>query len=194
MSGYQNNISVDKLLNEGLVLFGLGKFEEAIVCWKRVLELSPNDPLAQEYLEIAREEMGQDSEDLVGEDTSQSPIRQGLELLRKGKLEKAHAVFKLLVEINSEAPLVHGYELLVRAHRLEKYTKIIGNLEGVPKLVMEFDELKKLDLTKEDGFVLSLVDGVATCDDILSMARMDKLDAMGHLVSLIEKCVVRIGQ
>lgn len=181
------------MLNEGLVLFGLGKFEEAIVCWGRVLELSPRDALAREYLEIAHEEVGQNLEDFAREDTSQNPIKQGLELLRKGKLEKAHAVFKLLLEINGENPLVHGYELLVKARRLENYIKTIGSLEGVPRLVMEFEELKKLDLTKEAGFVLSLVDGVATCDDILSMARMDKLDAMGHLASLIEKGVVRIG-
>lgn len=194
MSGHQNNISVDKLLNEGLVLFGLGKFEEAIVCWRRVLELSPRDALAREYLEIAHEELGQNSEISAEEDTSQSPINHGLELLKKGKLEKAHAVFKLLLEINGENPLVHGSELLVRARRLENYIKIIGNLEGVPRVVMELEELKKLDLTKEAGFVLSLVDGIATCDDILSMARMDKLDAMGYLASLIEKGVVRIGQ
>lgn len=192
MSGYQNSASTDKLLNDGLILFGLGKFEEAIVCWKRVLELSPNDSLAREYLEIAYEEIGRGSETAAAEETSQDPIKQGLELLKQGKLEKAHAVFKLLLEINEENPEVHGYEVLVGAHRLEHYTKLIGNLDGVPRVVMEFEKIKTLDLTKETGFVLSLIDGISSCEDILTTTRMDKLDAMGHLASLIERGVVRI--
>lgn len=194
MDNYQNNISVDKLLNDGLILFGLGKFEEAIIYWKRALELSPNDSLAKEYLEIALEEIGQNPRDVGGGDVNQDPIAQALELLKQGELEKAHAILKLLLEISGENPQVHGYELLVKAHKLENYSKVMGELTAVPRVVKDFEGIKKLDLTKEAGFILSLVDGIATFDDILSMARLERLEAMGHLVSLIEKGVVRIGQ
>jgi len=48
-----SNSEVNKYLEEGLNFYGLGKFKQAIECWKKVLEIDPDNSLAKDYIESA---------------------------------------------------------------------------------------------------------------------------------------------
>lgn len=190
-------MSPDKLLEDGLTFYGLGKVEEAVELWKRVLELSPDHPLALEYLGIAKEDMD------GGEKKAEPPpvaapsasyaddLRMGIALMKEERFEDAQSAFQSALSKKKEDPYVHGYGLLAVAHRLEKYMGVIGDLSAAPKLAQDLDHIKTMKISKEAGFILSFVDGALPYEDILALARMNRLDAMGHIAQLIESGAIR---
>jgi tetratricopeptide (TPR) repeat protein len=197
------DVSPDRLLEEGLTLYGLGKVGEAVDIWKRVLEISPEHPLALEYIDIAGEDLNvpplasQAVAPLSGGvsqnagETYANDLRKGISLMKEERFEDAQSAFLSAAAKKRDEPSVHGYNLLAGAHRVGKYIGVIGDLGAVPKLAQSLDSIKTMNISKEAGFILSFVDGIIPYEDILALARMDRLDAMGHLAQLIEKGAIR---
>lgn len=195
MKESDTDVSPDRLLEEGLTLYGLGKVGEAVDIWKKVLEIAPEHPLALEYLGIAGEDLKEggrpaplsDGVSPNAGETYANDLRKGISLMKEERFEDAQSAFLAAAAKKRDEPSVHGYNLLAGAHRVEKYIGVIGDLGRVPKLAQSLDSIKTMDISKEAGFILSFVDGIIPYEDILALARMDRLDAMGHLAQLIEK-------
>lgn len=58
-------------LEKGLHFFGMGQNQEALVYWRKVLELDPNNPRAQEYIQYIEETTGMS---VAGPDEGQSGV------------------------------------------------------------------------------------------------------------------------
>ncbi len=208
MDESNGQVSIEKLIDEGLTCYGLGKFKEAAERWHKVLGVSPDHPLAGEYMEMVKSNLDEETlknlgspgpvssgESVSGDGDSQSQAasnwkKKGLELMLERRFEEADKEFKNAMDQEVDTEII-GYEALARTHMFAKYNGAIGDFQSVPKMVMSFDEIKSKNLSKEAGFILSLVDGLISYDDILSLARMERLEAMNCLATLIENGIIR---
>jgi hypothetical protein len=64
------------------------------------------------------------------------------------------------------------------------------SMEGLPAVVMTYDELKRLPLDHRAGFVMSLMDGSLDLDTVIDLCGMDRDEALGIIRNLFESCVV----
>jgi hypothetical protein len=68
----------------------------------------------------------------------------------------------------------------------------LGSLQQVAELAIDPDELQWLSLDHRAGFILSLVDGQLTIDDLLDICGMQRLDALQIVAELVEKKVLNL--
>jgi hypothetical protein len=72
------------------------------------------------------------------------------------------------------------------------YISRLGGLGRVPHASMASEQLRWLSLDHRAGFVLSLVDGHSTLDEVLDMSGMPDLDALRILFDLLQQNVITI--
>ena len=69
----------------------------------------------------------------------------------------------------------------------------LGPLDQVITMVVRPEEVQWLSLDHRAGFLLSLVDGQSTVDEILDISGMTRLDALKILHDLAEQQVVKLA-
>jgi hypothetical protein len=69
----------------------------------------------------------------------------------------------------------------------------IGPLDQVISVVISPEEIQWLALDHRAGFLLSLVDGQSTVDEILDISGMTRLHALKIIFDLTERQVVRLA-
>jgi hypothetical protein len=69
----------------------------------------------------------------------------------------------------------------------------IGPLDQVITVMVSPEEVQWLSLDHRAGFLLSLVDGMSTVDEILDISGMTRLDALKILHDLTEQQVVKLA-
>lgn len=75
----------------------------------------------------------------------------------------------------------------------DMYGSRLTNLDEPPRLLMTADQLRWLSLDHRAGFLLSMVDGQSTLEEILDVSGMSRLDAMRILCELLDRKVITIG-
>ncbi len=73
------------------------------------------------------------------------------------------------------------------------YTARLGPAGSVLKVAARTEEMRWMSLDHRAGFMLSLIDGKSTLDDILDICGMKRLDALTILVELHDKGILRIA-
>jgi tetratricopeptide (TPR) repeat protein len=112
-------IDVDQLVHEGVQLYDLGMAEEAMVKWRRALELQPGHQDAREYLVMARRDQEQEAArpqapshapDRDAAPERETRIWRAEQFLRERRLEDAARAFQqLLDEGSQDARILQGY-------------------------------------------------------------------------------------
>lgn len=74
----------------------------------------------------------------------------------------------------------------------QMYLARIGRWDQHPRVVVDDEQLRWLSLDHHSGFLLSLVDGQFTLEELLDICGMPRLDALKLLAELTEKGVVAI--
>jgi hypothetical protein len=69
----------------------------------------------------------------------------------------------------------------------------LGGLRRVPLVAIGPEQLRWLSLDHRAGFLLSLVDGRSTFDEVLDMSGMSDLEALRLLVQLLEQNVIKVS-
>ncbi len=76
---------------------------------------------------------------------------------------------------------------------LDMYSSKISGLDRVPQIVMTPDQIRWLSLDHRAGFLLSMVDGISSVDDLLDVSGMRRLDALRILCSLLDQKVIHLS-
>jgi hypothetical protein len=76
---------------------------------------------------------------------------------------------------------------------MDMYSARIGQLSQVASVAVPPDQIRWLSLDHRAGFLLSLVDGHSTLDEVLDISGMPRLDAVRILFSLIEERVISLA-
>lgn len=79
-----------------------------------------------------------------------------------------------------------------RENLTNMYSARLGPLDQVVLLGVPGDQLRWLALDHRAGFLLSLVDGVLTIEELLDISGMPRLDALRILFSLLQEGVIRL--
>jgi len=76
---------------------------------------------------------------------------------------------------------------------LDMYSSRISGLEKVPHIAMTPDQIRWLSLDHRAGFLLSMIDGISSIDDLLDVSGMQRLDALRILCSLLDQKVILLS-
>lgn len=75
----------------------------------------------------------------------------------------------------------------------DMYSSRIAGLHRVPRVVMSSDQIRWLSLDHRAGFVLSMIDGISSVDDLLDVSGMPRLDALRILCELLDAKVILLS-
>ena len=169
---------VARLLAEGLEHFGQDRVEQAVSCWRRVLALEPSQREARDYLESA-------GVSLATPGDGRARLAAALARAEAGAPEEALA---LLVEATADAPEQLEAQAALDLVRAGLYLQHRQRLAGAarPRLCVDAEQLMRLDLAPEAGFLLSLLDGRTRIEELMTVSGLDPFDVL-HLLSRLER-------
>lgn len=75
----------------------------------------------------------------------------------------------------------------------DMYASRIGDLEQTLTVSMSPDQIRWLSLDHRAGFLLSMIDGISTIDELLDVCGMQRLDALRIICSLLDQRVVSLN-
>lgn len=179
---------IGRLMARGLDLYALGQVEEATACWRRVLAIDPSHGEARDYLQAA----GADAEPAAPRPAPRSGgmLAEALVLLRAGDVPEALALLETLARHEPTDLEVQGFLDLARAAALRLYRSRVGSGEGVPKVKISPAEVMKFNLPSAAGFLLSMIDGHISVDELLAVSGMDPFEALRALSNLLDAGIV----
>jgi hypothetical protein len=98
-----------------------------------------------------------------------------------------------ILEAEPDQPDATRYANRCRQVLIDMYAARIGQLTQVASVAVPADQIRWLSLDHRAGFLLSLIDGHSTLDEVLDISGMARLDALRILYSLIEERVVQLA-
>ena len=201
---------IEALLSEGLNHYGAGEVAEAVACWEEVLRLDPEHADALDYLQTVREDETQQAESpdagtptrvedagepdpaAAPEDDVEGLLERAQEVLGRGDLEGALDLFRAAAERDPQRIEIEGYIDSVRGRLLKTYREQVGDTRAVPRLLVDPDAVTRFDLAPEAGFVLSLVDGTTTIEELIALLPMDAFEAYRILNVLLDAEILAV--
>jgi tetratricopeptide (TPR) repeat protein len=183
---------IGRLMARGLDLYALGQVEEATACWRRVLAIDPSHGEARDYLQAA----GADTDPPPPRATPRAAPRpdgllaEALVLLRAGDVPEALGLLETLARHEPANLEVQAFLELARAAALRVFRVRVGSGEGVPRLQIPQAEVLKFNLPAAAGFLLSMIDGHSSVDELLAVSGMDPFEALRALSNLLDAGIV----
>ena len=111
-------------------------------------------------------------------------LKDAHEALRCEDLESALDLFQVASQLDPDRFEIEGYVDLVRSHLLKRYRERVGDLQAVPRLLVGEDEVRRFNLAPDGGFMLSLVDGSTSFEQLVSLSGMAAFDAFRNLCAM----------
>ncbi len=75
---------------------------------------------------------------------------------------------------------------------VDMYSSRLSGLHRVPQIAMGPDQIRWLSLDHRAGFLLSMIDGISSIDDLLDVSGMKKVDALRILCELLDQKVISL--
>ncbi len=177
---------VARLLAEGLELFGQDRVDQAVACWRVVLELEPKQQEARDYLESAG----------VSIDTGDDGRARVLEALAAADAGAVEQALALLLAACAQAPddlhAQASFDLL-RAQLYARYRARMRDGNARPRLCVEPEQLMGFDLPPEAGFLLSLLDGRLRVAELITVSGLDPFAVLQLLARLEQDGIVELA-
>lgn len=130
-------------------------------------------------------------------------IDEAESLVEKGKLDSAH---DLVQSVLDGAPNSERAKALLREIREKQNDESSAHdretaesdqvppLEAIPRREMALEDIAEKDFDHRFGFILSLVDGTVTVEDVLELSSMSRSETMSVLSDMIEQAVLTIEE
>ena len=181
---------ISRLMEEGLRHYGEGQMDQAAGCWREVLRLEPGHPEAEDYLRSAGFDDSEIELSMASGEGDASLLADALELFRKGEVQESLELFETLARQNPGRMEVQGYFELVRSHLFKYYRERVADTSSVLKVKIAPQEIMKYDLPVDAGFLLSMIDGSTSVNEILALSGMDPFDGLRLVHRLLEAGII----
>jgi tetratricopeptide (TPR) repeat protein len=192
--GESKDALISRLMEEGLRYYGEGQMEQAAGCWQEVLRLDPDHPEAQDYLETAGFDDGEiELSETTGEGDA-SLLADALELFRQGELQESLELFETLAQQNPGRMEVQGYYELVRSHLFGCFRDRVPDASSALKVKIGPEEIMKYNLPADAGFLIAMIDGNTSAQEVLALSGMDPFDGVRVLHRLLEAGIVEASR
>jgi len=130
--------------------------------------------------------------DLLGP-TARNPMIEGaLDLLGLNDFEGALQLIQKAESQGQEDPRLRQLREQCEIQLLKLYEARLGDLQQTPKTKVQSSELVWLNLDHRAGFVLSLVDGTVSYDELFALSGMSKLETARVVAQLIRDGIIGI--
>ncbi len=124
--------------------------------------------------------------------TGDALVREATKLFRAGELEGALDLFETVARRDAARIEVQSYIEMLRSQLLKSYRERVGSRDGTVRLLIDSDAVMKFNLPTTAGFVLSLVDGSTSVNDLMSLSGLDAFDTLRILTGLRDAGIVEI--
>jgi len=181
---------IGRLMARGLDLYALGQVQEATDCWRRVLAIDPSHGEARDYLQAAGGDAEPPPARRAPQPAADPLLTEALVLLRAGDLPEGLELLETLARHQPADLEIQGFLELARAAALRAYRARVGTGESVPRLRIPPDEVLKYNLPAAAGFLLSMIDGRISLDELLAVSGMDPFDALRAFSNLLDAGIV----
>lgn len=110
-----------------------------------------------------------------------------------GDFSGALVIAEGIMDSNPEDLDAPRYAQSCRDVLTQMYSARLGQLDQVVRIAVPNDQIRWLTLDHRAGFLLSLVDGHSTLDQILDISGMTRLDALRIMYQLLDQRVISLG-
>jgi hypothetical protein len=146
----------------------------------------PRDPV----IELSFEELTPPAH-VIEHDSS--PIGEMKDRYAMGDFSGALLIAEGILESHPEDLEAPRYAQSCRDVLTQMYSARLGSLDQVVTIAVPSDQIRWLTLDHRAGFLLSLVDGGSTVDQILDISGMTRLDALRIMFQLLDQRVISLG-
>jgi hypothetical protein len=109
-----------------------------------------------------------------------------------GDFTGALVVAESILDINPDDEDAKRYAQSCREVLTQMYAARIGPMDQVAVVAVPPDQITWLSLDHRAGFLLSLVDGVSSIEEILDISGMTRLDALRIMYTLVQQNVITL--
>ena len=110
-----------------------------------------------------------------------------------GDFTGALVIAEGILEVNPEDLDAPRYAQSCRDVLTQMYSARLGSLDQCVRMAVPSDQIRWLTLDHRAGFLLSLIDGGSTVDQILDISGMPRLDALRIMYQLLDQRVIALG-
>ena len=110
-----------------------------------------------------------------------------------GDFTGALVVAEGLLEVNADDIDAQRYAQSCRDVLTQMYSARLGALTQHVRVAVPSDQIRWLSLDHRAGFVLSLIDGSSTVEELLDISGMNRLDALRILYTLFDQRVIALS-
>jgi tetratricopeptide (TPR) repeat protein len=208
-------VTVQELLERGLHYYGQGEVGKALQMWHEVLALDPDNKEAREYIQIETgrpedtepAETAQDiielEEEIAAENPEEEPVElppgtdlffSGQESLLSERWFEAEQAFLTAHQVDPTNPLYWAHVELTRAQVIKDTVEKIGDLHRVPRLLKTMKQLEAMSFTQEEGFILSLINGEISFEDIIAISPVPRYITYRTLLRLLRDSLITMAE
>ena len=184
---------IARLMAEGLDHYGQDAIEAAVACWRAVLGLDPRHEVARDYLEVAGYSAANAAPSgNAAKDVSAAFLREALALVEGGSDGEA---LDLLENATRDSPGLLDAQAaleLVRASLYQRHRTRTHGGSGVLRVKLGPQEILRFNLPPNAGFVLSMIDGHTSADELVALTSMDPFDALHTIGKLMDAGIVEV--
>jgi tetratricopeptide (TPR) repeat protein len=190
--------NVDALLEAGLKAYGNNDSETAARCWRRVLEMQPDNGQAKDFLITAGFELasplaqvvdlGEARQQRAEDSDPRAALRARVErLVQERKLEAALDELDRARPRFPDDPSISRSVRLLRDRLVFEYAKTLGRLDDVPHLLASREAIAKLRPPPEELALVKLIDGIASLGDLVRGSQLGRFETFRTFVRFLER-------
>lgn len=189
MSNPESVIKNEKILHifeAGLDSFAQGDFVHAQKLWKEILELDPANELAMDYIHSIEEEVPFEDKKIMYKELLDEAIR----LIGKNQCEPAYELLQMVIQNDPQNEKAQKFLDTTKGLLLKDYLIEIGDTSYIVNLKKSLQDIMKLNLTKESAYILSMVDGNLTIEELFTLTGLDRFIFMRNIAMLLRNDIV----
>ena len=120
-------------------------------------------------------------------------VRDAQQLLRGSDFEGALDLYQRAASLDPARIELEGYVDLLRSRLVKSYRERIGDPARVPKLLVPPAQVTRFNLPADAGFVLSMIDGRTSFEELLSVTGMGPFEALRIFARLLDAGIVGVA-
>ena len=180
------NEKILHIFESGLDSFAQGDFVAAQKMWKKVLATDPGNELAMDYIRSIEEEVPFEDKKVIYRELLEEAIR----LIGKNQFDPAYELLQMIIHENPEDEKAQKFLDTTKGLLLKDYLSEVGDTGSAVKLKKNMEDIMKINLTKESAYIISMIDGNSSIDELLALSGIDRFLFMRNLTMLLRNGIV----
>lgn len=116
-------------------------------------------------------------------------VENALAAYKEGRMDEAWEELQVAAAREPDRLDIQGYVAMMRSERARAFARQVGDQGRVVRLKQTMQELMQLNLTPEEGFLLSQIDGDVTIEQLLNLSK-DRVHTLQILAKFIREGLV----